>query len=189
MEKATRADIPTLRAVWDAATAVNIPRDRAEWTISWYAERNTLMHSRFTELIQSEGYTELARTLHQDGKDLALIIPPDRIGDMENMSAVIDILKDKYFMIEKGREDDPRFWCPTPDLRNLEESKTTYDVQKAELVEAAVKKAKAAAKKREREAQLIEIAISGKRNGSQPFSSGEASLEKRTKAVEKAIGI
>jgi hypothetical protein len=59
----------------------------------------------------------------------------------------------------------------------------------AELVEAAVKRANEAAKKRAKQKDLVEQAVLGKRKASQPFPLGEAVLAKKTREMEKVIGI
>jgi hypothetical protein len=170
-----------------------LPTDRAEWAIEEYAERNTLVHSSVAELIQAGHWSKLARLLYHDAKDLPLMIPPGEEDGIENMPALIENLRTKYFIIDVGDEEDPETWranAEATQCRTALRLKTTEkDRKKAEVVEAATKRAMEAANKREQENRLIEKATAGKRKVSQPFPLGEAILAKKIKEMEKVVGI
>ena len=84
--------MPTLLAIWNVANEVNLSTERVEWVIEHYAERNLLVHSIVTELMQIGRWTQLAELLYNDGKDLAVTIPPGMEADIDNMSATISSL-------------------------------------------------------------------------------------------------
>jgi hypothetical protein len=192
-DKTKPGDIPTLFLIWAAANAVKLPTDRAEWAIEEYAERNALVHSSVTELIQAGHWSRLARLLYHDAKDLPLMIPPGEEDDIENMSALIENFRTKYFIIDVGDEEDPETWRANEEATQyraaLRLKTDEKDRKKAEVVEAAAKRAKAAANKREQDNHLIEKATARKRKASQPFPLGEAILSKKTKEMEKVVGI
>ena len=68
--------VSTLTAIWEAANAIRIDKDRAQWVIGRYAERNEMAHSTVLELLQAGYWTELALILYHDRKDLPLVVPP-----------------------------------------------------------------------------------------------------------------
>lgn len=183
--------IPTLMAIWHAANAIGTDKERSEWVIERYAERNELAHSSVTELLQTGRWYELAKALYQDRKDLRLMIPPELEDDIEKMCGLIDSIRTKYFIVEIGDEEYPETWRANEEaskfraaLRSKEEEK---DKKKAELVEAAVKKANEMAKKRNQTTELVGAAITGKRKASQPLPS--ALMAKKQKEMEKVVGI
>ena len=185
--------IPTLLAVWNVAMEVNLPTERVEWVIEQYAERNLLVHSAVSELIQIGRWTGLAEILYNDAKDLAVTIPPSMKEDIANLSATISSLRQKFFLIDSGDEDSPWAWRATPDavkyrneLRTKAESKAQA---KAKLVEETVKRANQAVKLMEKQAELSKQAIQNKRKASQPFPLGEEILAKKIKEMEKVVGI
>jgi hypothetical protein len=106
-------DISTLTAIWQAANAIRIDGDRAQWVIGRYAERNEMAHSFILELLQAGHWTELALFLYHDRKDLPLVVPPEMNKDIERMTELIDNLIDKYYIIERGDEDEPDTWRAT----------------------------------------------------------------------------
>ena len=185
--KARPQDISTLTAIWQAATAIRIDSDRAEWVIKQYAERNEMAHSRVLELLQIGHWTELALILYHDRKDLPLVIPPDMNDDIERMTELIDDLRDQYFIIEKGDEEEPHTWRPTEEaarfraaLRSKEEEK---ERKKAEHMELITKKAR-------KEAQVdkrLDTAILGKRKASRSLNREQ--MAKKRKEMESVIGI
>lgn len=180
-------DISTLIAIWQAAIAIRIDSDRAQWVIGRYAERNEMAHSSILELLQAGHWTDLALILYHDRKDLPLVVPPVMSNDIERMTELIDDLRDKYFIVERGDEDEPQTWRPTEEaarfraaLRLKEEEK---ERKKAEFVEMTMKKAN-----RENKAnELLDNAITGKRKASQPLD--RHLVAKKKKEMEKVIGI
>jgi hypothetical protein len=112
-DKTRPQDISTLTAIWEAANAIRIDRDRAQWVIGRHAERNEMAHSSVLELLQAGHWTELALILYHDRKDLPLVVPPEMNKDIERMTELIDNLRDKYYIIERGDEDEPDTWRPT----------------------------------------------------------------------------
>src|SRR5438876_10236114 len=103
-------NIPTLLAIWKAATAIELPSERVEWVVERYAERNTLAHYAITQLMQTGHWGQLATVLHYDAKDLAVVITPGMEEDIIHMLAVIRYFRTMYFIIEKGDEDHPDAW-------------------------------------------------------------------------------
>lgn len=180
-------DIPTLTAIWRAATAIKIDNHRAEWVIEKYAERNNMVHSRIVELLQTGFWTELALILYHDRKDLPLVIPPDMDDDIERMTELIDDLRDKYFIIEKGEEENPNSWTPSEEakgyraaIRLKEEEKERKEAEHMELI---MKKAR----KEARDEQRLDTAILGKRKASRSLNRQQ--LAKKRKEMEGVIGI
>lgn len=186
--------MPTLLAIWNAAIEVKLPTERVEWVIQQYAERNLLVHSTVTELIQVGHWSKLAELLYNDEKDICLVIPPGMQEDIEKLSAIIRSLITKFFIIEEGDENDPMTWRANDygsnyrnELRAKKQVKA--DRIKTDLVTSMVKSASEAAMQREKYAKLADRAILGKRKASQPFSLGQAVLEKKIKELEKVVGI
>ena len=64
--------------------------------------------NNISELIQDCDWTSLATTLYGDAKDWALMVPPSQPGDLVNMSAVINGLRDRFFFVDPGDEDYPK---------------------------------------------------------------------------------
>ncbi|KAI9782240.1 MAG: hypothetical protein M1839_005354 [Geoglossum umbratile] len=186
-------DIPTLLAIWAAAAAVKLSRGRVECLIENYAERNTLVHSGVTQLMQAGHWSQLATNLYHDAKDLLMVIPPGMEEDIENMSAVISSLRARYFIIDEGDEDDPDTWRANEEAvryrHALRAETDAKNKKKAEIVEEMVQRAGKAAEKRAKQAELVENAILGKRKASQTFPLGEEMLAKKSKEMEKVVGI
>ena len=191
--KLDRGKMPTIIAVRSVAKELKLPTERVVWVIERYAERNLLVHFSVTELIQLGRWSKLADLLYHDAKDLALVIPPQMEDDIDKMSGIISSIKDKFFTVEEGDEDFPEAWRANEDAnkyrKDLRAKTEAKDKTKADLVEAAVKRASEAAKKREKQAALVEKAMLGKRKASQEFPLGEAILAKKTREMEKVIGI
>lgn len=186
--------MPTLLAIWNAAIEVRLPTDRVEWVIKQYAERNLLVHSTVTELIQVGHWSQLAELLYNDEKDLCLVISPGMQEDIEKLSAVIRSLQNKFFIVEEGDENDPLTWRANDcgrDFRNELRAKNQAkdDRIKAELVTSMVKSANEATLQREKQVKYAGQAILGKRKASQPFPLGEAMLEEKTREMENVVGI
>lgn len=192
-KKSTSRDIPTLMAVWAAAKAVDVPEDRVLWLIKRYAERNLLAHSTIAELLSTGRWSQLANALYHDVNDLNKMIPPGMEGDIENMTIVIGTIRKKYFVIDEGDEDDPDTWRANDEAARhrveLRKKSAAKDEKKAELVEIMTKKANEAAQLREERKGLLEKAILVKRKASNPFPLGEKLLAKKTKQMEKVVGI
>ena len=179
--------ISTLMAIWEAANAIRIDNDRAQWVIGRYAERNEMANSSVLELFQVGHWTELALILYHDRKDLPLVVPPEMNNDIERMTEFIDDLRDKYYIVEGGDEDDPHAWMPNEEavrfraaVRLKGEEK---ERKKAELIEMAMKKARGESKANE----LLDTAITGKRKASRPLDRDL--LAKKEKEMEKVVYI
>ncbi|KAI9861433.1 MAG: hypothetical protein M1813_005330 [Trichoglossum hirsutum] len=182
MGKTGPKNIPTLLAIWAAAAAVKLSRERVEWLVENYAERNTLVHSGVTQLMQAGHWSQLATNLYHDAKDLLMVIPPRMEEDIENMSAVISSLRARYFIIDEGDEDDPDTW------RANEEAARYRHALRAET-DAKNKKEAEIVEEMGKQAELVKNAILGKRKASQTFPLGEEMLAKKSKEMEKVVGI
>lgn len=184
--------IPTLLAIWDVAHEVKLPAKRAEWVIEQYAATN-LAHDSITELLRLGRWSKLADLLYNDAKDLPVTIPPQMEDDIGKLSALIACIRDEFFLIEKGDDDFPPAWRANDgaaEYRNQLRGKTGgKERTKADLVEKAVKRGNQAAKKRGKQAVLVEKAIRSKRETGQEFSLGEVALAKTTGNMEKMVGI
>jgi hypothetical protein len=193
IDKTKPRNIPTLLAIWAAAAAVKLSRERVEWLIGNHAEWNSLVHSGVTQLMQAGHWSQLATNLYHDAKDLPMVIPSGMEEDIENMSAVISSLRTRYFFIDEGDEDDPDTWIANEEAiryrHALRAETDAKNQKKAEIVEEMVKRAGKAAEKRAKQAELVGNAILGKRQASQPFPLGEEILAKKTKEMEKVVGI
>jgi len=92
------------------------------------------------------------------------MIPPGEEDDIENISALIETFRTKYF-IDVGDEEDPGTWRANVEFtqyRTALRLKTNKkDRKKAEVVEAAAKRAKEATNKREQDNRLIDKATAG----------------------------
>ena len=113
--------------------------------------------------------------------------PREMNNDIERMTGLIDDLRDKYYIVERGDEDEPHTWRPTEEaarfraaLRLNEEEK---ERKKAELIDIALKKARRETKANE----LLDTAITRKRKVSR--SLDRDLLKKKRKEMEKVVGI
>ncbi|KAI9761815.1 MAG: hypothetical protein M1840_001695, partial [Geoglossum simile] len=192
-DKTKPRNIPTLLAIWAAAAAVKLSSERVEWLIENYTKRNSLVHSGVTQLMQAGHWSQLATNLYHDAKDLPMVIPPGMEEDIEDMSATISSLRTRYFFIDEGDEDDPDTWVANEEAiryrHALRAETDAKNKQKAEIVEEMVQRAGKAAEKRAKQAELVENAIIGKRKASQTFPLGEEMLAKKSKEMEKVVGI
>jgi hypothetical protein len=192
MGKMGLKNISTLLAIWAAAAVVKLFRERVEWHVENYAERNTLAHCGVTQLMQAGHWSQLAVNLYHDAKDLLMVIPPGMEEDIENISAVISSLRARYFIIDEGDEDDPDTWRANEEAARyrhaLRAETDAKNKKKAEIVEEMVVRAGKAAEKRVKQAELVGNAILGKKKASQTFPLGDEVLAKKSKEMEKIVG-
>lgn len=184
-------DLLTLRAIWAAASALKLNRDRVEWVIKNYAERNALVHSSVRRLIQAGEWPPLAIILYNDAKDLPIVTPPGMMEDIEYMSAVIRSLRERYFVFDYPNDANyPITWSRSKEaLQYRGVLRVKPDTKDNKISEKIGKQAAKAARKRARQEELLKDALQGKRMAKQPFRLGDKMLAKKTKEMEKVVGI
>ncbi len=173
--KGTAGDIPasdtsTLIALYAACKALNIDEERVLWTIERYAERNELMHTSVSELIQDADWPSLANLIYVDRKELEMVIPKEMSGDIRHMTGILDSLKEEYFEIEEDDQGEPRMWTRSQRAKQ-ERQKVREALHKKEQEIARIKVQIAAREQKLAEKEkLIEKALRGhKRKSSRPL--------------------
>lgn len=108
-------EIPSSRlqsylALMNAADVMGVDFDHLLTTICAYATRNRLMHSTVNEYIQNGKFHDLARILHEDERDLPLIIPYERSEEKAALLQIIATIKEEIFDVDKDFPDDHQLW-------------------------------------------------------------------------------
>lgn len=85
-------------ALMNAADVMGVDFDHLLTSISAYATRNRLMHSTVNEFIQNGKFHDLARILHEDERDLPLIIPYERSEEKAALLQIIATIKEEFLM-------------------------------------------------------------------------------------------
>ena len=187
-ENCDSCKIPTLVAIWSISKELNLESDKVEWLISRYVERNIVAHSGIPEIIERGEWTQLARQLYLDKKELPLIVPMDDEEEAKKMWSVIDCLVAKYLKIHFGDEDSPAAWTATPQAFSLRDDLRSKEVSKKQAksrhIEKIVKITNRAYRQQEKFEVQLEAAIIGKRKASTPFPLGEEVLAKKWKEME-----
>jgi hypothetical protein len=186
-------DIPTLVAVRAVAIANKLDTDRVEWMIGQYAERNSNSHSTITELIQAGRYRDLSEVLYHDAKDLAMMIPPKMEKDIAAMESIIASLRDAFFIINEGEEENWQAWEINKEAKEfrkgLGSAAEERERQKRKHVEDTVALANKAIQRMEKQKEITAKAVLGKRKESYSFPLDEKVLKRKNIEMEKVIGI
>lgn len=100
-------------ALMNVAEAMGVGFDHLLTSISAYATRNRLMHSAVNEFIQNGKFHDLAKILHEDERDLPLIIPYERSEEKIALLQIIATIKEEFFDVDQDFPDDYQSWNHT----------------------------------------------------------------------------
>jgi hypothetical protein len=144
----------------------------------------------------------LAKHLHADEQDLQLIIPTTRLDDLANLRAVMQTLKDKYFIIGDDVKNLPESWTLSKAARYVhEEFELKIERERREGVSEAARVQAAEKKKAIEEQKIVNAAEALKRamkqeritkrqaSGSLPDADQRSVSVHRWKAIERAVGL
>lgn len=117
-------EIPTSKlqsylALMNAADALGVNFDHLLTSISACATRNRLMHSTVNEFIQNGRFHDLAKILHEDERDLPLIIPYERSEEKAALLQIISTIKEEFFDVDQDFPDDYQLWNHTRKGKNF----------------------------------------------------------------------
>lgn len=98
-------------ALMNVAEAMGVGFDHLLTSISAYATRNRLMHSTVNEFIQNGKFHDLAKILHEDERDLPLIIPYERSEEKIALLQIIATIKEEFYDVHQDFPDDYQLSC------------------------------------------------------------------------------
>lgn len=117
--KTPASGLQSYLALVSAATTMGVDFDHLLTSISAYATRNRLMHSTVNEFIQAGRFHDLAKVLHEDERDLPLIIPYERSEEKVALLQIIKTIKEEFFDVHKDFPDDYQLWNHTRKGQNF----------------------------------------------------------------------
>ncbi|MCJ1345967.1 hypothetical protein MMC31_004177 [Peltigera leucophlebia] len=106
-------------ALMRAAEAMGVDFNHLLTSTSAYATRNRLMHSTVKEFIQNGKFHDLAKIIHEDERDLPLIIPYERSEEKAALLQIIATIKEEFFDVDKDFPDDYQLWNHTHKGKNF----------------------------------------------------------------------
>ncbi len=135
--------VPTTYAVVENCRRAGIMNsDHMLSLIHLYADRNMAFHRGFKEDLEAKRYSEVAKCIFEDLRDLSSVCPPDKPQEEMVMRAVLEGLRDEWFDASHA-PDQPLGWNHKPAIRavqaQLEKSKTV----KPDLIRNSAKMAAA----------------------------------------------
>lgn len=106
-------------ALMNAADVMGVDFNHLLTSISAYATRNHLMHSTVNEFIQNGKFHDLAKILHEDERDLPLIIPYECSEEKAALLHIIATIKEEFFDVDEDFPDDYQLWNHTSKGKNF----------------------------------------------------------------------
>lgn len=75
------------------------------------------MHSTVNEFIQNENFHDLAKILHEDGRDLLLVIPYERSEGKAALLQIVSTIREDLFDVDQDFLDDYQFSVRLPNCQ------------------------------------------------------------------------
>lgn len=113
---ATEEDVKNTWAVFHACKHMGINFEDTIRTIGMYADRNSLVHNSFMQLVESSSWWILRETLARDLNDLPLVIPADLRSDIPLLQTIIASITDSYFERNEKTPDEYHLWKPKDEI-------------------------------------------------------------------------
>lgn len=117
--KTPTSSLQSYLALMRAAEAMGVDFNHLLTSISAYATRNRLMHSTVKEFIQNGKFHDLAKIIHEDERNLPLIIPYERSEEKAALLQIIATIKEEFFDVDKDFPDDYQLWNHTHKGKNF----------------------------------------------------------------------
>lgn len=180
----TDNDVKTTLAVHEACVKMGLNTDVTITAINMYADRNDLVHSSVTRIIENRHWSPLARKLAEDLRDLPLVTPAHLCHTIPVVQAIIESVIEEHF---DTNGESYMGWGPKVSSRTMADELAKGRENKARAIEAERKRVKEAAAIRYRDiiSKHSSVHMMASSTGLTPSSAATSSTTTRKRPLSR----
>ena len=109
-------NIPHTRAIYKCCTYMGLNYDNFLQCLEDHLDPESIVHEPWHMYCVEGEWTDFARVLVQDLRDLPVVFPIEQQGDIPALQAIIQLIMVQYFKVNMAEPQDYKSWVPREDF-------------------------------------------------------------------------